>query len=83
MRYIQTFLLDFLVGVSLKRIPPLTLKGCQSLSLNFSSSIPNIVKFLAKPVTADYVVLLHVPNRSNSIPVFILFLSALKLHDPK
>ena len=65
MRYIQTFLLDFFIDFSLQSIPPLTLEGCQSLSLNYLVYNPHIVKFLAKSVTAEPVVWLHVSNRSN------------------
>ena len=83
LRYIQTFFLDFFVDFALQRIPPLTLEGCQSLSLNFLVYNPNKVNFLAKPVTVEPVVLLHISNRSNSVHVFILFLSVLKKHDSK
>ena len=83
MRYIQTFLLDFFIDFSLQSIPPLTLEGCQSLFLNYLEFNSNIVKFLAKPITAEPVAWLHVSNSSNLIHVFILFLSVLKQHDSK
>ena len=83
LRYIQTFLLDFLVDFALQSISPLTLEGCQSLSLNYLEYKSNIVKFLTKPITAEPVVWLHVSNSSNLIHVFILFLSVLKQHYSK
>ena len=83
LRYIQTFLLDFFVDFALQSISPLTLEGCQSLFLNYLEYNPNIVKFLAKPITGEPVVWLHSSNSSNLIHVFILFLSALKQHDSK
>ena len=83
LRYIQIFLLDFFVDFALQSISPLTLEGCQSLSLNYLEYNPNIVKFLAKPITAEPVVWLHGSNSSNLIHGFILFLSALKQHDSK